>query len=199
MATIDAAKHQINYTGGGTPGARRDTLAGDGPLLLPPAHFFAVVLARSPGGAGSVEFTYREVEFLLGESFILTPAFMAMHQAWALAVNVRCSQLIADADAAGLLDWAMRGSIETIQERLTASLRSLPEAQRRLDVADVTVTAAGQIPDDWWAKVTVRSLVGKDNTSAVLWQFRACAAFALTYTERSAAGGNYDDMIDMDE
>ena len=44
--------------------------------------------------------------------------------------------------------------------------------------------------------MTVRSLVNKDTTSAVLWQFRACAAFSLTFTERNLAGGGYADMLD---
>ena len=57
MAAIDAAKHRIGYTGGGSPGARRDTLSEDGPLVLPPGHFFAVVLSRSPDAPGSVPFT----------------------------------------------------------------------------------------------------------------------------------------------
>ena len=78
MAAIDAAKHRINYTSGGTAGARRDTLKEDGPLQLPPGHFFAVVLSRTADGSGSVPFTYREVEFLLGETFVLTPAFLAL-------------------------------------------------------------------------------------------------------------------------
>ena len=88
MAAIDAAKHRFGYTGGGSPGARRDTLVEDGPLVLPPGHFFAVVLSRSPDASGSVPFTYRETEFLLGETFIPSPAFMALSQAWALAPAV---------------------------------------------------------------------------------------------------------------
>ena len=60
--------------------------------------------------------TYREVEFLLGECFAVSDDFRDLHNGWAINVDVRCSQLLADADAAGLLDWALRGSIEIVQE-----------------------------------------------------------------------------------
>ena len=104
MAAIDAAKHMISYTAGSTPGARRDTLKGDGPLTVAAGHFFAVVLQRAAGAGGAVSLTYREVEFLLGECFTVSDDFRELHNGWAIRVDVRCSQLLADADAAGLLD-----------------------------------------------------------------------------------------------
>ena len=141
--------------------------------------------------------TYREVEFLLGECFVLSDAFRELHNGWAIAVDVRCSQLLADADAAGLLDWSLRGSIEVVQELLSKRVGGLPVVMRLLDDGDVTLTAGARMPDDWWTQVTVASLVRRDSDSAVLWQFRACAAYSLTLDERNATGGKYEDLIDM--
>ena len=142
----------------------------DGPLKVAAGHYFQVVLQR-PSAGGQADVTYREIEFPMGEAFILTTALLDSHQGWALNV-ARCSQLLADSDAAGLLDWELRGSIEQVQERLTASVRGLPATARQLDVADViTSTPTARLPDDWWRRMKARALIRSDGSSAVPWHF----------------------------
>ena len=96
-ATVDNDKHKIDWISGTNDAARRNTLVSDGPLKVGAGHFLAVALQRS-ATAGVVAITYREVEFLLGEAFDLSPGLLAMHQGWVLRVTARYSQLLADAD-----------------------------------------------------------------------------------------------------
>ena len=84
-----------------------------------------------------------------------------------------------------------------MQEQLTRRIGGLPAAKRLLDTGDVTLTSGAQMPDDWWALVTVASLVRRDPETAVLWEFRACMAYSLAYDERRAADGMYADLLDM--
>ena len=153
MAAIDATKHLFKYTRGATRGARRDTLEADGPLLVAAGHFIAVVLQRTPAsGSADVAVTNRELEFVFGEVFVATDELLDKNLLWAIAVDTRCSQLLADADAAGLLDWTMRPEdIESLQEQLVPKLRGLPAGLLALEVGDVDVTLAPQQPDDWFA------------------------------------------------
>ena len=196
MATIDPTKHLVKFTNMGTATERRSTLRADGPLVVAAGHFFAVVLQRSSPMPGStVKVTYREVEFMVGEAFVLDDGLLDSHLGWAIEVATRCSQLLADCDAAGLLDWDLRGSIEQIQEQFVRRAKQLPAAQRELTLHDCIKAADSDMPDDWWAKVTARSLVRRDGTNAVLWQFRACMAFALNKADRDTA--SYTDLVDM--
>ena len=43
MATIDNVMHLIEFTGGTTDAARRNTLVADGPLEVVAGHYFAVI------------------------------------------------------------------------------------------------------------------------------------------------------------
>ena len=100
----------------------------------------------------------------------ISAAVLDGHQGWAPGA-ARCSQLLADADVAGLLDWEWRGTIEQLQEKFVPDVRGLPAALRLLDVADISREAASELPSDWWAKITGRMLVGHDSSTTMLWQF----------------------------
>ena len=195
-ATVDNDKHKISWSAGTTDAARRNTLVSDGPLKVGAGHFFAVVLQRS-ATAGAVAITYREVEFLLGETFDPSTGLLNMHQGWVLQVSTRCSQLLADADAAGALDWDARfTSVEALRDTLvTKTRRDVPAALRALDVGDVIVEVDADMPDDWWHHITGRALVRQDANATVLWQFRACFAYALCKRDRD--DDMYDVILDM--
>jgi len=197
IATIDDAKHRFHFTGAGTTdAARRNTLLSDGPMTIGAGHYFAVVLQR-PATAGAVAITYREIEFIMGEAFDVSAELLDNDQGWFVRVSARCSQLIADADSAGALDWEARySSIEMLQEEFVRRVRRDVPAQRRsLGMADIIAEVAADMPDDWWAHVTGRALVRQDANAAVLWQFRACFAYALCRRDRE--GEMYAVILDM--
>ena len=185
MAAIDNVKHLIKYTGGSNDAARRNTLIADGPLKMDAGHFFAVVLQR-PANAGAADLSYREVEFIMGEAFDVAAELIDEDLGWTLKVSARCSQLLADADAAGALDWDARyKSIKLLREAFVRRVRrDVPARLRSLALTDITSSDAADMPDDWWALMTGRALVRQDTTSAVLWQFRACFAYALCKRDR---------------
>ena len=197
MATIDNVKHMFEFTGGANDAARRNTLIADGPLNVAAGHYFAVVMQRSANAAGAVRVTYREAEFILGEVFDIAADILDSDQGWVLRVPIRCSQLLADADAAGALDWNARyDSIEIFQEDFTKRVRQeVPPNLRVLDTAGVIVETPGDMPDDWWAMVTGRALVRQDKNAAALWQFRACMAYALCKRDRD--NEEYPVLLDM--
>ena len=99
MATIDATKHGIAHTVGGTALQRRNSLHAGGQLTVAAGHFVAVVLAKDlppPDAAGNVAVTMRMFECLLLECFKLVPDF-SDHQAWVAEVTA-FSQMLADLD-----------------------------------------------------------------------------------------------------
>ena len=54
---------------------------------------------------------------MLGEGVIASDELLSKSLLWVIAADARCSQLFVDADAAGLLVWALRPArIQELQE-----------------------------------------------------------------------------------
>ena len=187
MSTL-AVKYCITFVEAtGSPDARLNSLKGGGPLKLDPEHLFAVKLGLSPTAGGWVEITYREVEFIIGKAFVISDqAFLDNHVVWVVDV-IRCTQLVADADAGGKLDWdSPSGNIEELRTEFQEAVRCLPDAMRTLDVDESGVIRAkdADMSKDWLARISPRALIRGESNSEMQWQFRSCVAYFLTKNER---------------
>ena len=85
-------------------------------------HFFAVKLGRAPAVAGGmIKMTNREVEFIIGKGFDVSGSLLDNHVVWALD-TARCTQLVADVDAEGALNWeSPSDSIEKLRTEFQVS------------------------------------------------------------------------------
>ena len=129
MATIDATKHAITHVAAGDAQARLNSMKADGPLQVAAGNFIAVKLGRKPSlPGGMVKIGGREIEFITGPAFEIEGVVRDGNIIWSLDPD-RCGQLLADADAAGLLDWDKKSdSIEKLAEEFKESCAGLPAA-----------------------------------------------------------------------
>ena len=187
MSTV-SSKHLFAFEKSGTADARLNSMKAGGPLEMGPNHFFAVKLGLLPAAVGGmVKITYREVEFIIGKGFIISnQAFLDNHVVWVVDV-IRCTQLVADADAGGKLDWDSPSSnIEELRTEFQEAVRCLPDAMRTLDVDESGVIRAkdADMSKDWLARISPRALIRGESNSEMQWQFRSCVAYFLTKNER---------------
>ena len=99
------------------------------PLNIAEGHYPAVVLTRTPAASGSgikSEYTTRN-ECTLGESFDIAEGRSWPSTAAGRYLGLsRCGQLLTDADAAGLLDWARRFEKIELLKNTSASPSTSP-------------------------------------------------------------------------
>ena len=186
MATIDATKHGIAHTVGGSALQKRNSLHAGGPLTVAAGHFVAVVLAKdlpSPDATGNVAVTMRMFEFLLLECFTLGTDFPD-HQAWVAEVTA-LSQMLADLDD-GSVSW-VPCSVEQLQARFLVRAQQLPAARRTLSLANLTVyTADADFTDTCWDFISAKLLMARDPTCSNLMQFRQAVSYAYTVADRQS-------------
>merc|ERR1711935_370665 len=172
MATIDATKHGIVHTVGGTALQKRNSLLAGGPLTVAAGRLVAVVLAKDlppPDAAGHVAVTMRLFEFLLLECFTLGHDFPD-HQAWVAEVTA-FSQMLADLDD-GSMSW-VPCSVEQLQVRFMVRAQQIAAARRTLPLAKLIVyTAAADFTDTCWDHISAKLLMARDPTCSNLVQFR---------------------------
>ena len=188
MATIDATKHGIVHTVGGTALQKRNSLLAGGPLTVAAGHLVAVVLAKDlppPDAAGHVAVTMRLFEFLLLECFTLGHDFPD-HQAWVAEVTA-FSQMLADLDD-GSMSW-VPCSVEQLQVRFMVRAQQIAAARRTLPLAKLIVyTAAADFTDTCWDHISAKLLMARDPTCSNLVQFRQTVSHAYTVVDRRSAG-----------
>ena len=142
-AAAVSAKYQLSYTVGGAIVARQNSLVGDGSLKVQMEHYFAQVLPAShlPAlGGGELSIDIRKIEFVILDSMEWSDALLERDLNWTVTA-ARLTRLIQTLDEAMELDWTPVDGIDQLRIGLSASIRTLPLADRMLDVGDVLAYA----------------------------------------------------------
>jgi len=199
MAAVDQQRHRVEYATAANASAlvRTASLTGSGQLRVNPNNWFVQVLPDLATGAGQrTRFPLAVTEYvaMAGVLTKVSAALGLQHMAWHMHPD-RLSQLLADADATGFLDFSVAGTVEAASRALLRAADRMAPADRLLDVTDISAAANINMGGSWYEQLRINMLV-RDSSLHPLAQFRAVILEGYTLLERGDPAGFFRDLID---
>jgi len=200
MAAVDQQRHRVEYATAANTSAlvRTASLTGSGQLRVSPNNWFVQVLPDLATGARQgTRFPLAVMEYvtMAGALTKVSAALGLQHMAWHMHPD-RLSQLLADADATGNLDFSVAGTVEAASRALLRAADRMAPADRLLDVTGVSAAANINMGGSWYEQLRVNMLV-RDSSLHPLAQFRAVISEGYTLLERGDPAGFFRDLVDM--
>ena len=147
MTTPNDPKYRVTTLSGGNDSTRRDSLLGDGPLNVEPAHFLVTSLpTETPRVAAGVHRTTQQIcEHVMTPSLIIDAALIALHGAWVIKPS-RIARFFHEADGTGSLTWVARADPQALAVFIYDEVRpTMTAGQLDLDMSHVVVYGAAAL------------------------------------------------------
>jgi len=183
MAAVDQQRHRVEHAVAGNASAlvRTVSLTGSGQLRVNPNNWFVQVLPDLATGAGQgTHFSLAVMEYVaMARALMKVSAALGLqHMAWHIHPD-HLSQLLADADTTGNLDFSVTGTVEAASRALLRAADRMAPADRLLDLTDISAAANINMGGSWYEQLCVHMLV-RDSSLQPLAQFRAVISEGYT-------------------